>query len=642
MCGIVGYYSVSIESEDQKNIARMTAILEKRGPDALGYKHIPIGGGGYVALGHRRLSIIDLSQDSNQPMQDVSGRYHIVFNGEVYNYRELRSELESEGVSFRTNSDTEVVLLSFVHWGHSCVNKFIGMFSFSIVDQTSRQIYFFVDRAGVKPLYIYKRARTLIFGSELKAFHAHPGFSKEVDPSSLALFFKFGYIPAPHCIYRDVQKVVPGHWMSYGFEDDSWRSVKYWDVFDCYNASKLTLGFCEAKEHLDGVLKQAFEYRMIADVPVGIFLSGGYDSTAVAAVLQRSRTNKIKTFSIGFQEQEYNEAPFAAQIATHLGTEHTELYCSMADSLEILQKLPDMFDEPMGDPSAIPTFLVSRLARKQVKVALSGDGGDEAFCGYSKYWFNRTYGQRGLCLPTPFKAGLKAALGINPALLERLYKSVPFIGKTRNVIGKIEKMQRVLSAKDLFEVYEVSNRYFEDSFVAKLIAVPFDIKPTVFNDHGHLRSDLDYTDKMMAIDYKTYMYQILTKVDRASMYASLECREPLLDHSIIEFAARLDSSHKMSGTGMKRILKAVVHDYVPETLLDRPKMGFCLPIANWLNCELRETVDKYLSPKKINDGGLLNYEMVERVRSRFYQTGTDYFPLWLVLTFQMWHEQWME
>ena len=381
MCGIAGFCDFK-NTLSEEVLSNMTRTLAHRGPDSEGYKVINESNF-RLGLGHRRLSILDLSEKGNQPF--VRHGISIVFNGEIYNFKEIRQELTQIGYTFDSDTDTEVIIAAYKAWGMDSIKKFIGMFAYALYDQALSALFLVKDRVGVKPLYYYFDNQTFLFASELKAFHQNPAFKKEIDYDALALYLQYSYIPTPYCIFKNTHKIRPGHYLKFNLANKSFQEIKYWDVNDAYNHPKLSISFEEAVEETDRLLTSAFNYRMVADVPVGVFLSGGYDSSAVTSILQKNRTEKIKTFTIGFHEAKFNEATEAKKIAEYLATDHTEYYCTAQDAINVFHQLPSVYDEPFADNSVVPTILVSQLARKSVTVALSGDGGDEIFAGYNKF-----------------------------------------------------------------------------------------------------------------------------------------------------------------------------------------------------------------------------------------------------------------
>lgn len=629
MCGIAGFCDFSKKS-DRQTLTKMTDVLHHRGPDDSGYSFYE-NEYANIGLGHRRLSILDLSSHGHQPMEFE--HLEIIHNGEVYNFKEIRAELEKYSYNFYSQSDTEVILKAYHKWGIKAVDRFIGMFSIVIFDKKASKLIFIRDRAGVKPFYYYKKDGLVLFASELKSFHKHPNFQKEIDINALSLFFQYSYILEPHTIFKYTHKLPAGHYAELDLKNSEIKIQKYWDVIDSYNKPKLDISFEEAKAETEKLLKSACEYRMVADVPVGIFLSGGYDSSAVTAILQKDRTEKLKTFSIGFYEEKYNEAHHAKKVAEYLGTDHTEYYCTQKDAQELLPLMPEIWDEPFGDSSNIPTTLVSRLARKDVTVSLSADGGDEIFGGYDKYIQTLKYQKMFSKVPSIFGDIMEL---VDPKYLIGL-------NKTYNFVNRYEKLKTLIKAKDEIEMMRGVSYYFNPSEVDKLLGKNGKDIKTSFDDKIRLNSHNDAVDKMMAIDYKTYQIDdILTKVDRATMSVSLEGREPLLDHRIIEFVSQLPSSYKIKDGNKKYILKSIVHDYIPKELMDRPKMGFGIPLNEWFGDELKKYVLEYLDSKKIAKTGVLNVEEVEKLKKQWLENSNfSANKIWLILTFMMWYERWM-
>lgn len=631
MCGIAGFCDFNKKS-DKQTLIKMTDVLHHRGPDDSGYSFYE-NKDANIGLGHRRLSILDLSAHGHQPM--AYEKFEIVYNGEVYNFVEIAKELESFGYIFESHCDTEVILKAYHKWGIKAVDKFIGMFAITIYDKENEKLIFIRDRAGVKPLNYYFKDGLFMFASELKSFHENLRFEKEINNDSLALYFQFGYILEPHSIFKNTYKLKAGYYAELNLATKEFKELKYWDVIDLYNAPKLDISFEEAKIETEKLLKSACEYRMVADVPVGMFLSGGYDSSAVTAILQKDRTEKLKTFSIGFYEDKYNEAHCAKEVAKYLGTDHTEYYCTQKDAQELLPLMPEIWDEPFGDSSNIPTTLVSRLARKDVTVSLSADGGDEIFGGYDKYTQTLKYFNK--VSKVPMKDLLVSSLNmINP-------ESIPLLNKTYNFAGRYEKIKNFLKAKDEINMMNAVVSYFHPSDVERLLNRKEQHIITSFDDLAKLSKDNDAIDKLMAIDYKTYQFDdILVKVDRATMSVGLEGREPLLDHRIIEFVAKLPSEYKIKNGNKKYILKSIVHDYIPREMMDRPKMGFGIPLNEWFGDELKKFVLEYLDSEKIAKTGLLNVSDVERLKKQWLQNSSfSANRIWLILTFMMWHERWM-
>jgi len=631
MCGIAGLVDFGRQS-NLDTMKKMTDVLFHRGPDDGGYFFEGFQQS-QVGLGHRRLSILDLSNHGHQPM--AFNQLTMVYNGEVYNFKELRAELEKQGYSFESHSDTEVVLKAYDKWGVDAVHRFNGMFAIAIFDSQAQTLTLIRDRAGVKPLYWYQKDDLFIFASELKSFHEHPAFVKEINHDGLALFLQYGYIPQPHTIFNHTHKLQAGHVLTLNTQNSTFNIEKYWDVIDCYNQPKLTISEQEAMDETERLLKSACEYRMVADVPVGMFLSGGYDSSAVTALLQSDRTETLKTFSIGFNEEKFNEAHHAKKVAEHLGTEHTEYYCTQKDALEIIPRLPEIWDEPFGDASAIPTTLVSQLARKDVTVSLSADGGDEIFGGYDKY--QNSLRINSLISKLPLKEKIAWIMGsINP-------KTIPLLNSVSNFDRRYKIIHQALSAKNPIGILSLTSSVFTPSELKKLLKVSPNHLKTHFDDFQSLQDNLDNLDKLLAIDYKTYQLDdILTKVDRATMSVGLEGREPLLDFNVINFVARIDPSFKIRNGNKKYLLKQISHKYLPREIMDRPKMGFGVPIYDWFRDDLKDYLMTYLSEENIMQGGIFNEEQVIELRDR-YLAGLDVNinQIWLLLMFEMWRERWM-
>ena len=627
MCGIAGFIDYTKKS-DRLTLMKMTDVLHHRGPDDSGYsfynkENFNIG------LGHRRLSILDLSKYGHQPMKYKN--LEIVYNGEVYNFKKIREELEKYGYRFNSNTDTEVILKSYDKWGIDAVHKFNGMFSMAIYDDDKEELTLIRDRAGVKPLYYYYKDGLLMFASEMKSFHQNPYFKKNINVNSLSLFLQFGYILEPNSIFNDAYKLQAGHYLVFNLKSSKIKIFKYWDVLDFYEKPKLKISTQDALEETENIFKSAFKYRMVSDVPVGLFLSGGYDSSTVAAILQSNMTKKLKTFTIGFYEDKYNEANFARKVAKYLGTEHTEHYCTQKDALNIIPKLPEIYDEPFGDSSAIPTALVSSLAKRKVKVSLSADGGDEIFGGYNKYSLilklHKTLNK------IPFKKELFVVLNIlNP-------KIIPFSGKVYNIESRYEKIKNMLISGDPAEYLKSISEHITFKKAQKLIkevTIPLET-----NFSTKVKGSI--LDQIMAIDFKTYLVDdILTKVDRATMSVSLEGREPLLDYRIIEFVAQLPDNLKIRNGEKKWILKQILHKYIPKEIMDRPKKGFSIPIYEWLKGDLKELLLTYLNEERLNNNGIFNSKEVLKYRDRFLNGKRENIQkLWFMLVFEMWYEKWI-
>lgn len=651
MCGIAGFIDFR-RNTGIEVLKDMTDALTHRGPDDSGYE-VYDAPGAAVGFGQRRLSILDLSPLGHQPMHfsrgegGANGRWAggggterygdliVNFNGEIYNFKEIREELIARGYSFASWSDTEVILKGYDCWGMDVVQKFVGMFAIALYDKRADKVLLIRDRAGVKPLYYFRKGEILLFGSELKALYRHPGFEKTVDANSLALFLQFSYIPAPHSIFKDTFKLLPGHYLELDLRNREQRQVKYWDVFDYYNQPKLDLSDEEAIRETDHLLKNAYEYRMVADVPVGLFLSGGYDSSSVAALLQTGRTERLKTFTIGFHEEEFNEAPEAKKIADYLGTDHTEWYLTSKEAGGVLDALPGIYDEPFADNSTVPTVLVSQLARRQVKVALSADGGDEIFGGYNK--FNQA--ER---FTTRMPASLQAFLSGTMAMINPNY--IPYFNRKYNFTTRYEKMKLIWRSHDPVQAMKYVSQYITESEVASFLGKDFERYPTFFEQGDRLVKNDGIVNRLLAVDYKTFLVDNnLVKVDRATMSVSLEGREPMLDHRVIEFVSRLNSSFKIRDGVNKWLLKQVVHRYIPKELMHRPKRPFIAPLMVWFREELKEQLNYFLSERALARTGLFDDGPIIRLRDR-YLAGekVNYQKLWQVLMFQLWYDRWIE
>ena len=640
MCGITGFIDFK-QNSTMKTLRQMTDVMHHRGPDGSGYKIIEKDKY-MLGLGHRRLSIIDLSETGTQPMSFKE--YWVCFNGEVYNYKELKIELEGLGHNFESTSDTEVVLRAYVQWGSSCLDKFIGMFAFVVYNSNSGDVFCARDRAGVKPFYYYINNGLFLFSSELKSFHEHPGFSKKLNLSAVSSFMQYGNVPTPHCIFEDSFKLKPGHFLAFNIEDKLDLDLLtpdhqkcYWNVYDSYNKPKIDLSFSEAKQETEKILKSACDFRMVSDVPVGVFLSGGYDSASVTALLQKDRSVPLKTFTISVPDIGLDEAPFAKEIAAHLGTEHTEIQCNHKEAIDLISELPFYYDEPFADSSAIPTTLVSLAARKHVTVALSADAGDEVFAGYNRYDYIQRYGEKLNRIPSFLRQSIVKGMEIIPS------NAIPYFRGTYNFHNRYEKIKGVLNNPTQEQIMMSLSEQFTDAQMRKIANYPYDKLQTAY-DSKELKEDFSSPlSYMMAIDYQTYLVDdILQKVDRASMTASLEGREPYLDHRLIEWAAQLPNEYKYNKGEKKYILKEILHDYIPKEMMDRPKMGFAIPIANWLQNDLLHLVDQYINEDLIRTQQLFDWKVVGDIKKKFLSGKKEYdVKMWYFLTFQMWYEKWM-
>lgn len=636
MCGIAGFvdFSGSSDAEVLKNI---TGVLDHRGPDGRGHAFFAEEKA-TVGLGHRRLSIIDLSTSAFQPMRYK--RLHIIYNGEVFNYAEIKEELIKKGHSFETTSDTEVILHAFEEWGPEMVHRFIGMFALAIYDEEKKKLFCLRDRAGIKPFYYYWNNGLLLFASELKSFHQHPRFQKAISKEAVQQFIQYGYIIAPLTIFQNTFKLLPGYWMEISLATASINSSCYWNVYDAYNEPKLNITFEEAKQEVTRLMTSACNYRMVADVPVGVFLSGGYDSTAVTALIQQSQGVKLKTFSIGFYETEFNEAHHAKKVAEHLGTDHYEHYCTTKEAQDIIPAIPFYCDEPFGDSSIIPTTLVSKLAREQVTVALSADAGDEVFGGYRKYTMALDLYRKLSLIPSSFRKLSGHVLeNIPDGLLEKLSGTAALSLKKKRISSGLRKGS--------FSILDIMDEYLSQSYSPIQLEELLNFSPRKGLEMAAHAEGLDTSvsdlEKMMALDYKTYLPDdILVKVDRAGMSVSLEGREPLIDSRLIDFVAQLPAEFKIKNGSKKFILKDIVHSLVPKELMDRPKMGFGVPVADWLRSDLSSYADSFMTDTAF-EHGLFKKEGVRKIINEFKAGNRNYNSLyWFLLMFQMWHKHWMD
>ncbi|MFW3355567.1 asparagine synthase (glutamine-hydrolyzing) [Aliarcobacter butzleri] len=632
MCGIVGFID---KNKNIDTLDDMLKIQSYRGPDDSGVYFDEKSG---VHFGHNRLSIQDLSSHGHQPFVSDCGNYVIVFNGEVYNFKIIKTELQKLGYNFISNSDTEVILYSYKQWGIDCIHKFIGMFAFSILDKLNSKLFLVRDRAGVKPLYYYKVENEFIFSSEIKSFHKHPIFRKEQNLSVLPYFFQFGYIPAPYTIFKNCFKLEAGHYLEYYIENSEFKIVKYWDVNDFYLEEKFSKNEDEIMEDIEKILDDAIDLRMVSDVPVGVFLSGGYDSSLVASILAKKQSKKINTFTIGFDDEKYNEAEHAKTIAEYLGTNHTEYYMRNSDMIDLVESLPFYYDEPFGDSSALPTMIVSKLARQNVTVALSSDGGDEAFCGYSKYFFLNKF--QNIFSNTLKKEFLKIGLNLfDSNIVEYANNKLPKNLKQTNIKDKYIKFQRAINSKSLEEMFQNASSYVDKKEVAKFLKVGKN--EDLFKKWNKIEN-IEFLDQMMAIDYKLFMNDdVLTKVDRATMSVSLEGREPLLDHRIIEYMAKVPLDIKYRNKQGKYLLRQILYKYLPKEMVDKPKSGFQIPLNEWLRCELKPLVLKYLDDTKL-DENIFDLKEINILRKRFFEGQDIGTIVWFILMYQMWKEKWLD
>ena len=637
MCGITGYwFKRRVPEGAQQWLKDGIASLHHRGPDDRG-----LWCEGPVGLGHARLSILDLSPLGHQPMASRDGKWMMVFNGEVYNFREIRKDLEGLRHSFLGVGDSEVILEAFAEWGPGAVRRFVGMFAIALWSRADSTLHLLRDRLGVKPMYYGWNGNAFWFGSELKALRAFKHWSVVLDPAAMGDYFRYGYIDEPRSIYQDVFKLPAGHRLQLG-PDGEMKIEPYWNVLDSVLPQRQG-SESELTDELEALMIDAFRYRMISDVPVGVFLSGGIDSSAVAAILQRHGGQRIKTFTIGFDEAVYDESPHAERVAKYLGTDHTTRILKLREAMQILPEWGDLYDEPFADDSGIPTLLVSRVASESVKVVLSADGGDELFSGYNGYtgmfnrrrtlaaipeWLRGTAAAALRALPIDAIDGLLATprwpAGFNQCLRQRT--TLP-----------LAKVRDRLQTRTMGEMFDQALAIWPDRELQRLLG----------RNGREARSNCDVYpgedgEKLCLWDLHHYLpSDILTKVDRATMAVSIEGREPLLDHRLVEFAFSLPFRFRRGASGPKHLLRKVLYKYIPREYLDRPKQGFGIPLHRWL-AEWRQLIDQYIEPRAIEAQGLFDVAAVRRLLARFRagdQLAAD--KLWLLLAFQMWHARWM-
>jgi len=649
MCGIIGFLDPGLagNGEGARVLARrMAQALAHRGPDGSGEYADPAVGLGF---GHRRLAIIELSDAGAQPMVSRCGRFVLTYNGELYNYRALRQELEEAGgphLPWRGDSDTEVLLASCQRWGvRGALERAVGMFAFGLWDSEGRTLTLARDRMGEKPLYYGRAGSAFVFGSELKALRAHPGFEAGLDLESLALFLRHQHVPAPRCIYRDAYKLPPGCLLSVGVGGGLPAPEAYWSlsgVADRAVEAPFAGGEDEARDRLEALLREAVAGQMVSDVPLGALLSGGVDSSLVTALMQAQSARPVQSFTIGFSDRNFDESADAALVAAHLGTAHTSLTATPEDALGLVESLPEVYDEPFSDASQLPTCLVSRLTREHVTVCLTGDGGDEVFAGYNRHVSAPAIWARLGGLPVPVRRGLASAMRwLSPAGYDALFRAAgllaPRLGRVRTPGLKAHKLADALPALDREDLYRRLVSTWQDPAgllagggggVAGRIAME---RPTL----------PDFVRFMQHADSLTYLPGVLHKVDRATMAVSLESRAPYLDHRVVEFAWRLPVSMLVAGGRGKGILRRVLERHVPAHLVDRPKAGFDVPLARWLRGPLKGWASELLAPDRLRRQGLFDVEVVARQWAD-HQSGRreNQSRLWALLMFQAWSDRW--
>jgi asparagine synthase (glutamine-hydrolysing) len=646
MCGFAGYWDHSGRQSNEELLHQATVMAETlwhRGPDHGGaWADAEVG----IAFGFRRLSVVDLSTAGHQPMHSANGHYVVVFNGEIYNFKSLRRDLEDHGHVFRGHSDTEVLLAAVSEWGlESSVKRFDGMFAFALWDCKRHQLHLVRDRLGEKPLYYGWVGKTLLFGSELKALRAYPGFAASINHDSLLLYLRYGCIPTPYSIYTNFHKVPLATILSIRLTGAplETRSSAYWSAKESAlrGVAEPFQGSAEdAVVQLDRLLRDSVKLRMLADVPVGAFLSGGIDSSTVVSMMQAEAGARVKTFSIGFQPDSYNEAVHAKRVAEHLGTTHNEFFVTAEEAMAVIPKLPCIYDEPFADSSQIPTFLISRWAREHVTVSLSGDGGDELFGGYNRHsWVPRIWSRLGW-LPKGIRRMMAALLNtLAPQVWETFFETMGphllYSGTPVHPGDKLQKLAEVLTANDPKDIYLglVSHTRDPGSLLVTSAEAPDVLRG--ISGNGDFS---DITLQMMYLDMVTYLPDdILVKLDRASMASSLEARVPLLDHRLVEFAWTLPLSLKIRGGHGKWILRQVLHKYVPENLLKRPKSGFAIPLHQWLRGPLREWAESLLDERRLRHEGFLAPKPIRQKWEEHLSGKRNWqYQLWDALMFEAW------
>lgn len=643
MCGIVGFLSHKCFKRHQADLLRSVNALHHRGPDDTG---VFVDAENGIGLGHRRLSIIDLSDAGRQPMASEDGQVQLVYNGEVYNHRNVRETLVGRGYAFRGHSDSEVILKAYLEWGVGCLEKFVGMFALAIWDNRKRRLLLARDPVGVKPLYYYRTHGLFLFSSELKGIMAFDAFAKDVDVPALSQFLHYQYIPAPSTIFKKTFKLLPGTCLVH--DGNEITIDRFWRLpLPGLSAGPPGLQETEIVDGLDDVLTQAVADQLVSDVPLGALLSGGIDSSLVVALMQKVGKSPARTFSIGFNESGYNEAPWAGKIAAHLGTVHTELYVTPQQVLDLVPRIPEIYDEPFADASAVPTSLVCQLTRSQVKVALSGDGGDEQYAGYVRYWMTQSMSRIASIIPPLGRKAIAALMrSFSPSWAEKIYlplrERLPKRFQVANFAEKWRKFGDILTFEQLEDLYRSTICLWPKEEVARLCGQG--VSPGPFEEAFQQSRGLPVLSRLMWVDQNTYLPDaMLVKVDRASMASGLEVRVPLLDQRALAFVATIPIDWKYRNGSGKYVLKRLLARYVPAALFERPKMGFGVPIDRWLRSELRPLVADYLSYDKIKREQRFDPAMVQAVwQSHLKGDHNHQYRLWALLMWEMWRERWLE
>lgn len=641
MCGFAGFYAGnSLHTDVCKILNNMGLSIFNRGPDSSGVWYDPDSN---IGLVHRRLAIVDLTDAGRQPMNSETGRYTIAYNGEVYNHRELRAELEQlRTISWRGHSDTETLLAAIEQWGlASTLRKATGMFGLALWDNDAKTLQLARDRFGEKPLYYGWQQGSFLFGSQLNALRVHPSFEAKINRDAIALLLRHNYIPAPYSIYKDIFKLLPGTILTLD-SDKNLTTESYWCVRDAMSTASNNIDNRSDEQHLEALevtLKNAVAAQMEADVPLGAFLSGGVDSSLIVALMQSQSSNAVKTFSIGFDDKRFNEAEFARAVAEHLGTEHTDLYVSDEDALAVVPKIAEIYDEPFSDSSQIPTFLVSQIARKQVTVSLSGDAGDELFCGYNRYIMTARLWRKLNIIPVILRRGISWLLRAIPVeTWNSLSILIPRAWRLSNVGDKLHKAASVLASTSIEQLYLGLVSHWHNP---ERVVIGGKEPLTALTDPDRKAQFSDPITQMMAQDTLSYLPDdILVKVDRAAMAVSLETRVPFLDHQVLEHAWRLPMNLKLKQGQSKWCLRQILYKYVPKELIERPKMGFAVPLDSWLRGPLLEWAENLLNHERLVSEGFFNADIISNMWNEHKSGKRNWqYQLWDILMFQAWFEK---
>ena len=646
MCGLAGFIdnNRSRSSESLEALShKMCSTLINRGPDDFGSWVDEKSG---IAMSHRRLAIQDTTLAGHLPMVSKSGRYIIVYNGEIYNYKTLREELKKAGYFFRSQSDTEVLLAAIEIWGLSAaLDKFVGMFAFALWDKNNHRLYLVRDRLGEKPLYYGIFGNVILFGSELKAFEVHDSFVKSINRDAISLLLRYNYIPAPYSIYDKIYKIKPGTFLEIKVENHKISTTEY--TYWAYKNFVMSEGidnkiynYKEAKLSIKDALTESIRSQMIADVPLGAFLSGGIDSSLIVSIMQSLSPDPIKTYTIGFDHSEYNEANDAKSIANYLGTDHTELYVTASQALNVIPKIPNIFDEPFADSSQIPTYLISKLASSNVTVSLSGDGGDELFGGYNRYYKGYSAWKNFSRMPYPINYIFSEIIcSINPEKWNFLYnhfgKYISDEKNYKNIGDKLYKMADIIKINNPQDMYLSLVSFWNNT---EQIVLNSSEPMSTPRDYDNWVENLDDRENMMFLDTISYLPDdILTKVDRSSMAVSLESRTPFLNHSLVELSQRIPIELKIKDGKGKWILRNILNDFIPANFIDKPKTGFGIPIAEWLRGPLKEWAEALIDSSRLKHDGYFNAELVTNMWDKHLNKSRNYgHHLWSILMFQAW------